>query len=229
MEEHRGLSRGSYIWGRSVHNTRIERLWYDVTHGYGQKWKNFFLDLEHNHGLDPSRTSHIWLLHHLFLNAVNEDAQEWAEAWNSHKMGIRGERQRSPRDMFVFGMVQDGVRGLETVVQPAEEDVGDINTYGVDWETHDDNPLMNHHFQHNPQEWENDNPFASSGTPANMANVPCEPPNCPFSAEELRYLDQELSRRVNLASRNMEIRRIVWQEALSICQYISNVNMQATE
>ncbi|KAJ7488564.1 hypothetical protein B0H11DRAFT_2406659, partial [Mycena galericulata] len=38
---------------RSVHNTRIERLWYDVTHGFGKKWKVFFLDLETNHGLNP--------------------------------------------------------------------------------------------------------------------------------------------------------------------------------
>ncbi|KAJ7265822.1 hypothetical protein C8J57DRAFT_1069107, partial [Mycena rebaudengoi] len=38
---------------RSVHNTRIERLWYDVTHGFGQKWKKFFTDLEVNHGLNP--------------------------------------------------------------------------------------------------------------------------------------------------------------------------------
>ncbi|KAJ7501271.1 hypothetical protein B0H11DRAFT_1713617, partial [Mycena galericulata] len=38
---------------KSVHNTRIERLWYYVTHGFGKKWKVFFLDLETNHGLDP--------------------------------------------------------------------------------------------------------------------------------------------------------------------------------
>ncbi|KAH9918454.1 uncharacterized protein B0H18DRAFT_912789, partial [Fomitopsis serialis] len=36
---------------RSVHNTRVERLWYDFTRGVGQKWKNFFLQLEHNAGL----------------------------------------------------------------------------------------------------------------------------------------------------------------------------------
>ncbi|KAH9831803.1 uncharacterized protein C8Q71DRAFT_714853, partial [Rhodofomes roseus] len=41
---------------RSVHNTRVERLWYDFTRGVGQKWKNFFLELEHNAGLQPSRS-----------------------------------------------------------------------------------------------------------------------------------------------------------------------------
>lgn len=62
---------------RSVHNTRIERLWYDVTHGFGEKWKKFFYLLESHHGLNPLAPAHIWLLHHLFLAAINEDAQEW--------------------------------------------------------------------------------------------------------------------------------------------------------
>ncbi|KAJ7756663.1 hypothetical protein B0H16DRAFT_1826155, partial [Mycena metata] len=31
----------------------IERLWYDVTHGFGKKWQVFFLDLETNHRLNP--------------------------------------------------------------------------------------------------------------------------------------------------------------------------------
>ncbi|KAJ7302577.1 hypothetical protein DFH08DRAFT_722877, partial [Mycena albidolilacea] len=44
------------VFLRSVHNTRIERLWYDVTHGFGKKWKVFFLDLETNHGLNPTRS-----------------------------------------------------------------------------------------------------------------------------------------------------------------------------
>ncbi|KAJ7094476.1 hypothetical protein B0H15DRAFT_737069, partial [Mycena belliarum] len=46
-----GYRRGSYIYGRSVHNTRIERLWLDWTQGVGLKWYDFFMSLEHNYGL----------------------------------------------------------------------------------------------------------------------------------------------------------------------------------
>ncbi|KAI0371588.1 hypothetical protein BV20DRAFT_1051599 [Pilatotrama ljubarskyi] len=76
MEEVRGLGRGSYIWGRSVHNIRIERLWVDVTSGFGSKWKEFFHQLEAQHGLNVDNDAHVWLLHHLFLEAINRDAEQ---------------------------------------------------------------------------------------------------------------------------------------------------------
>ncbi|KAJ7752190.1 hypothetical protein DFH07DRAFT_745091, partial [Mycena maculata] len=53
IETHGCPSRMLFQCHRSVHNTRIERLWYDVTHGFGKKWKVFFLDLETNHRLNP--------------------------------------------------------------------------------------------------------------------------------------------------------------------------------
>ncbi|KAK6981516.1 hypothetical protein R3P38DRAFT_3113511 [Favolaschia claudopus] len=121
MEEVKGPGRGSFIWGRSVHNTRIERLWYDVTHGFGKKWKVFFLDLETNHGLNPTRPGHIWLLHHLFLASINRDAQDWAEAWNSHQLTVRRQRERSPRDLFMFGMLREGPRGISSFLAANEE------------------------------------------------------------------------------------------------------------
>lgn len=75
---------------RSVHNTRIERLWYDVTSGFGQKWNNFFYDLEMHCSLNPDSAWHIWLLHYLFLSAINDDAAEWVMMWNNHTMQLRG-------------------------------------------------------------------------------------------------------------------------------------------
>ncbi len=62
---------------RSVHNIHIERLWVDVTKGFGSKWKVFFWMLESNHGLDVDKDAHIWLLHFLFLHYINADADTW--------------------------------------------------------------------------------------------------------------------------------------------------------
>ncbi|KAJ6462980.1 hypothetical protein C8R45DRAFT_911879 [Mycena sanguinolenta] len=214
MEDTRGVARGSYIWGRSVHNTRIERLWYDVTHGFGQKWKRFFTDLEVHHGLNPQIAAHIWLLHHLFLDHINADAQEWAEAWNSHTLSIRGERNRSPRDIFFFSMYQDGPRGLEYRRDPVDEHVEDPNTYGIDWDVANDPTLMNHLLAENPQDWADSSPFAPGL--ASLSHVPCEPPHCPFTPAQVDELDRQVAAVVNVHSRSMHVRRLVWTAAFCI-------------
>ncbi|KAJ6544441.1 hypothetical protein B0H19DRAFT_956749 [Mycena capillaripes] len=218
MEDARGVSRGSYIWGRSVHNTRIERLWYDVTHGFGFKWKRFFMDLEIHHSLNPLVAAHIWLLHHLFLPAINQDAQEWAVAWNSHLLQIRGERSRSPCDMYMFSMLQDGPRGLEYRADTPSEVVDDPSTYGIDWTVADDPALMTHLLNENPQDWDSHNPFAPG--PDTLSHVPCDAPDSPFTAEQILALDTQLAAEVDTASRNIQIRRLVWIKAMQLCNQL---------
>nr|GAT44035.1 predicted protein [Mycena chlorophos] len=164
----RGIER--YIWGRSVNNTRIERLWYDITHGFGHKWKLFFVHLELHHGLNPAFPSHVWLLHHLFLAAVNADAQEWAETWNAHELSVPGERNDSPRARFLFSMVQDGPRGVEYIAEPPVEDVPEPAAYGVDWETIENPTYLRHFLENNLDESEEGNPFSQQ--PAELSDVP---------------------------------------------------------
>jgi hypothetical protein len=200
---------------RSVHNTHIERLWYDVTQGFGLKWKNFFLELEVHHGLNPRVSAHIWLLHHLFHAEIDRDAQEWSQSWNSHKLTIAGERSRSPHDIFLFSMLQDGPRGIRQHPTPPDEPLDDPASYGVDWDVVDNPVLMNHLLDQNPQDWEDEIPFTVQ--PTSLSEVKCEPPNCPFSREQVDTLDAQLAARVDLRSCNMQVRRLVWVTAFDIC------------
>ncbi|KAH9920811.1 hypothetical protein B0H21DRAFT_781648 [Amylocystis lapponica] len=217
MEEHKGLDRGSYIWGRSVHNTRIERLWCDVTDGYGKKWKIFFMSLEVHHRLDAGSSSHIWLLHHLFLQAINQDALEWAETWNAHQLGLRGSAPRSPRDLFLFGQVEEGPRGIEPFME-ATGDASAFDAYGIDWAVYDDNSTMAHFYEHNPHEG---NSFSAQTAPSHLSEVICNGPSCPLSLLHVDVLDSTLCLEFDLASRNMEIRRAVWARALDICELVT--------
>ena len=75
-----------------MHNTRIEWIWFDWTVQAGSWWQNFVL-LEEQGGLDVDQPNHLWLLHKLFLNALN------------------GEQGRSPIDMFGFDMLVQGIEG----------------------------------------------------------------------------------------------------------------------
>ncbi|KAJ3001057.1 hypothetical protein NUW54_g6678 [Trametes sanguinea] len=221
MEATRGLNRGSYIWGRSVHNTRIERLWYDVTQGYGAKWKSFFLELEHSHGLDADRPAHIWLIHHLFLNALNADAQEWANTWNAHRLHIAGEQAASPRELFMFGMVRHGPRGIEHIVNAADDvlEADDVTSYGIDWDVNDDPVLMAHHQTHNGAATEVDQGFGVTLGPAELSEVTCDPPRCPLTAREVILLDTHLAHHFDCSMRGMEGRRILWLAALEFCTH----------
>jgi hypothetical protein len=120
--------------------------------------------------------------------------------------------------MFMAGILQRGPRGLDLRPPPVlDEDIGDINQYGVDWAAHGDGRLMRHLIEHNPEEQNTQNTFRSM--PEHMARaVECNPPNCPFSNDEMDILRVELADRVaaHIHRRNMPSRRIVWHEAIVI-------------
>jgi hypothetical protein len=67
--------------------------------------------LEERGGLDVDQPNHLWLLHKLFLNALNAHIGQFVQMWNHHIISIRGERGRSPIDMFGFDMLVRGIRG----------------------------------------------------------------------------------------------------------------------
>ncbi|KAJ7730649.1 hypothetical protein B0H14DRAFT_2409566, partial [Mycena olivaceomarginata] len=92
----------------STHNTRIERLWVEVGSQFARRWRAFFYRLERVHGLDRTNPHHLWLLHLLFLDDLNEDCATFQEEWNAHPISGEGHDQ-SPNDMFFLGQTRDGV------------------------------------------------------------------------------------------------------------------------
>jgi hypothetical protein len=189
------------------------------------KWKDFFMTLEASHGLDPQSPSHIWLLHWLFLNAINDDAQEWMAAWNMHTMDIRGEPSQTPQAMFTFSMVENGPRGIQALLEQEHLTPEEIVNYGIDWDVQNDTQLYRHFLTNNPHE-QSTEPFDSTSTPHNLTHIICDPPNCPFSDQEIQDLRDGLRNRVDMDSRNMAVRRLIWQEALFLCRDITTGNSE---
>lgn len=181
-----------------------------MTQGVGSKWKFFFLELELNHHLVRYYPAHIWLLHWLFLDAINEDIKEWVEAWNHHRISRRGRVDRSPRDLFVFSIIEDGARGMVR-----HEDVVDPGTYGVDWEAFENTAIRTHLSQSALEEEE---------TIKDALDEEYEIPNCPFTDDMVDELEDRLNGLVNLSTRNMTVRRLVWDVALNTCHSLEREN-----
>ena len=83
--------------GRSTDNTRSERLWVELGTHFVRRWRVFLTRLEHLHGLDPKQPAHLWLLHFLFLDAINEDCWRFQDEWNSHPVSGRDTHNKSPK------------------------------------------------------------------------------------------------------------------------------------
>ncbi|KAH9849984.1 hypothetical protein C2E23DRAFT_736029 [Lenzites betulinus] len=225
MEDVRGTGRGSYIWGRSVHNIRIERMWVDVTAGYGNKWKEFFRSLEALHGLNVDNDSHVWLVHHLFLDAINRDAMQWAATWNQHTLARRNDSHLSPAQLYVQGLAIHGQRGLfnpdtDTI---SEEDVernrssdDDYADYGIDWDEAERRHIRRHHDENNPDDGDPTNPFQTH--PARLSHVEVPDPRCPYAPEQVSVLDAHLSTLPCFSRGSMQDCLELWLSALHFVQ-----------
>ncbi len=83
--------------------------------------------------------------------------------WNSHRMTLPRSLPRTPREMFRSSMIADGPQGLaDLFAQPVDDEVEDIEAFGIDWDVVDDATYMEHLRQHNQDVWDPSNLFSDA-------------------------------------------------------------------
>ena len=120
MEEVRGPDRGSYIAGRSVHNTRIERLWRDVFTAVSSTFVATFHDMEAQNILNSDNATDLFCLHYIFIPRINASLEAFHQAWNLHPLSTEG--NNSPLQLYTGGSIGNHL---------FEENV-DLESYGHD-------------------------------------------------------------------------------------------------
>ena len=88
----------------------------------------------------------------------------FAEAWNEHKIQIRGASNRSPSDMFGFDMLVYGARGDQLPHEPNMDDE-EMEVFGIDWEALRDENVLSSQRENNDQQEEAESWLGRIGPP----------------------------------------------------------------
>lgn len=90
--------------GRSVHNTRIERLWREVGARVTGRYSQIFRALEDDeHVLDRDNAFDLYCLHHVFMPHLRHSVQLFVQSWNHHSMSTKGLGGLSPIQQWKGG------------------------------------------------------------------------------------------------------------------------------
>ena len=109
--------------GKSVHNTRIERLWRDVFTKVISKYQNLFYHME-NHGiLNVEDEKHLYALHTVFLPRIKQELMLWRDAHNQHP--VRTEKYRTPLQLWNESFITNSQSEYSAVVDVLESNANE--------------------------------------------------------------------------------------------------------
>jgi hypothetical protein len=117
------------------------------------------------------------------------------------------------------------ISGLDA--EPLTE--AELRLYGVDHQDLEDPQLLQRMSDALDAEGEVEgatphrNPFATHLEPRRHPHVALDPPIGPLTPQQMQMLDQYLEDRHDLTSRDMSVRKVVWEDALTFCEHMFEI------
>lgn len=122
----RGLNRGSFITGRSVHNQQIERLWSEVNRVVSKQFKQIFLFMEEEDLLDENSEIDLFCLHYVYLPRIQRSLKEFVGQWNCHRLS--SVHSQSPVQLWNTSYLE----GCNFLLNEDTNYIENSDLYGVD-------------------------------------------------------------------------------------------------
>lgn len=91
-----------FLFGPSVHNQRIERMWRDVREKVIGPYKEVFIALENDSLLNQLDVVDLFCLQYVFLPRIQRKLDLFTESWNNHS--LRTARGKTPNQLWLVDM-----------------------------------------------------------------------------------------------------------------------------